>query len=94
MAKPTFGAWVKSQRTPLPPVKHVDLKDRTVVVIGANVGLGFQSAKHFAHMKPAHLVLACRSKAKGEAAIEGMQELPTTMSAIRANAMYPFSDQN
>jgi retinol dehydrogenase-12 len=84
MAKPTFGEMVKAQRTPLPPVKHIDLQDRTVVVIGANIGLGFESAKYFARMKPAHLVLACRNKGKGEAAIESMKRFPVTVSATCA----------
>jgi retinol dehydrogenase-12 len=82
MANPTFAEKLKAQRTPLPPVKPINLKDRTVVVVGANVGLGFESAKHFARMKPAHLVLACRSKTKGEAAIEGMQESPSTVPML------------
>jgi len=44
---------------------------RVVVVTGANVGLGFEAAKHFAALKPARLVLACRNKEKGNKAVEG-----------------------
>jgi retinol dehydrogenase-12 len=41
------------------------------MVVGANSGLGFEASKHFARMKPAHLILACRNKRKGEAAVLG-----------------------
>ncbi|KAH9969293.1 hypothetical protein BGW80DRAFT_1461768 [Lactifluus volemus] len=53
------------------PVVHVDLTGKTVVVVGANVGLGFEAAKHFASMNPKRLVLACRSQQKGQAAVDG-----------------------
>jgi len=34
-------------------------------VTGANVGLGYETAKHLASMNPAKLILACRSAEKG-----------------------------
>ena len=42
-----------------------DLKGKSVMVTGANTGLGFETAKHFARMKPARLILACRNEQKG-----------------------------
>jgi len=51
----------------------VDLTGKTVVVVGANVGLGFEAAKHFASMNPKRLVLACRSQEKGQAAVQAVQ---------------------
>jgi retinol dehydrogenase 12 len=71
MAKFSFLQFVRSQWTKLPPLPSVDLAGQTVVVTGSNVGLGYEAAKHFAKMGPKHLVLAVRSKAKGEAAIAG-----------------------
>ncbi|KAI0001188.1 hypothetical protein BJV77DRAFT_1057951 [Russula vinacea] len=55
------------------PAEHVDLTGKTVVVIGANVGLGFEAAKHFASMNPKRLVLGCRSQEKGQAALQAIQ---------------------
>ena len=60
------------QRQTVPPVARADLTGKTVMVIGANIGLGFEATKHFARMKPARLILACRSEAKAKAAIQGM----------------------
>ncbi|RXW19382.1 hypothetical protein EST38_g6481 [Candolleomyces aberdarensis] len=58
----------------VPPVATADLSGQTVVVIGANTGLGFEAAKHFARMNPAKLVLACRNEEKGNAAVSKIQQ--------------------
>jgi retinol dehydrogenase 12 len=53
---------------PALPVTTRDLTGRIVVITGANVGLGFEAAKHFYAMKPARLILAVRNMSKGEEA--------------------------
>ena len=53
-----------------PPVAHADLSGKTVVVVGANTGLGYEATKHFALMNPERLILACRSQQRGTAAME------------------------
>jgi NAD(P)-dependent dehydrogenase (short-subunit alcohol dehydrogenase family) len=45
----------------------VDLSGRVAVVTGANRGMGQETARELARIG-AHLVLACRSKDRGEAA--------------------------
>jgi NAD(P)-dependent dehydrogenase (short-subunit alcohol dehydrogenase family) len=57
------------QWTRVPPVAMTDLSDQTVIVVGANTGLGFEATKHFARMNPGRLILACRNKEKGTAAV-------------------------
>ncbi|KAJ7502584.1 hypothetical protein B0H11DRAFT_2188382 [Mycena galericulata] len=52
------------------PVVKADLTGKTVVVLGANTGLGFEATKHFATMNPGRLILACRSQSRGQAAVE------------------------
>jgi NAD(P)-dependent dehydrogenase (short-subunit alcohol dehydrogenase family) len=48
--------------------------DETVVITGGNAGLGYQCAKHLAAGDPGHhVVLACRSLARGEAAAEALR---------------------
>ena len=61
--------FLREQLATVPPVEHEDLSGKTVVVIGANVGLGFEAAKHFARMNPDRIILGCRSKERGEAAV-------------------------
>ena len=60
--------FLREQLATVPPVENEDLSGKTVVVIGANVGLGFEAAKHFAKMNPERIILGCRSKERGEAA--------------------------
>ena len=67
----TFFQFLREQLAPVPSVVHEDLSGKTVVVIGANIGLGFEAAKHFARMKPDRIILGCRSKERGEAAAAG-----------------------
>ena len=56
-----FQTWLdKWSRLPPPPPS--DLTNKTVMVTGANTGLGFEAAKHFAKMNPACLILACRNE--------------------------------
>ncbi|KAH9965249.1 hypothetical protein BC827DRAFT_1265275 [Russula dissimulans] len=73
MKRLTFFGFLKDQYWKVEPVERVDLTGKTVVVIGANVGLGFEAAKHFASMNPKRLVLGCRSEEKGQVALQAIQ---------------------
>lgn len=54
-----------------PDVLKADLTGKTVVLTGANSGIGFEAVKHFASMNPARIIMACRSKERGEQALKG-----------------------
>ena len=62
-------AFIKGQWTRVPPVEKGDLTGKTVIVIGANTGIGYETAKHFATMNPARLIMGCRNQAKGTTAL-------------------------
>ena len=66
-----FFQLLREQLATVPSVEHEDLSGKTVVVIGANIGIGFEAAKHFAKMNPDRIILGCRSKERGEAAATG-----------------------
>ncbi|KAF9031705.1 short-chain dehydrogenase [Hymenopellis radicata] len=70
MAKKSMFGWVKDQYTKRPAVVKVDLSGKTVIVVGANTGIGYEAAKQFASMHPGRLIMACRSKERGQAAVE------------------------
>ena len=53
----------------LPPPLQSDLMDKTIIVTGANTGIGLETAKLFARQRPKKLIVACRSGAKGQAAL-------------------------
>ena len=69
--KKTLLSFVVDQWSTVPAVENVDLTGKTVVIVGANAGIGFEAAKHVARMNPAKLILACRSESKGVAAVSG-----------------------
>jgi retinol dehydrogenase 12 len=71
MGKFSVLGFIRDQWTPLPALYRVDLTGQTVVVTGSNIGLGLEAAKHFARMNPANLILAVRSKSKGDTALAG-----------------------
>ncbi|KAJ7111996.1 short-chain dehydrogenase [Mycena epipterygia] len=71
--RPTTWDFIKSQLTKPKPLVKADLTGKTVVVLGANTGLGFEATKHFATMNPGRLILACRSETKGQAAVEKLK---------------------
>lgn len=50
------------------PEPTTPFTDQTVVVTGANTGLGFEAAKHAVALSAKKVILACRSLEKGEAA--------------------------
>ncbi|KAF8875612.1 hypothetical protein CPB85DRAFT_1235845 [Mucidula mucida] len=70
MAKLNFLQFVKAQYTKSSAVVNVDLSGKTVIVVGANTGIGYEAAKHFALMNPGRLIMACRSKDRGQAAVD------------------------
>lgn len=53
----------------VPPVVEENLEGKTIIVTGANNGLGFETCKHFARMGAGKLIMACRDKGRGEAAL-------------------------
>eukprot|EP01111_Echinosteliopsis_oligospora_P005558 TRINITY_DN1898_c0_g1_i1.p1 TRINITY_DN1898_c0_g1~~TRINITY_DN1898_c0_g1_i1.p1 ORF type:complete len:275 (-),score=49.19 TRINITY_DN1898_c0_g1_i1:73-897(-) len=65
---------IERNSTPLPDPQIQDLSAKVVVVTGANAGIGFETAKYIAKMKPKKLILACRSVARGEAAKKKIEE--------------------
>ncbi|KAF9535930.1 NAD(P)-binding protein, partial [Agrocybe pediades] len=79
--KLTFWGMVSDQWTTIPPVVTTDLTGKIVVVTGSNIGLGLETAKHFARMDPGKLIVACRSKEKGLAAVADIKG-DTTCSTV------------
>lgn len=57
------------QMSKVPPAVTTDLSGKTVIIVGANTGIGLEAAKHFAMMNPSRLILACRNQIKGAAAV-------------------------
>ncbi|KAK1216298.1 hypothetical protein PQX77_021085, partial [Marasmius sp. AFHP31] len=66
--------FVQEQMAGMPPViEGVSLHGQVVIITGANVGLGYEAAKHFAIREPAKLIMVCRSEKKGQDALEKLK---------------------
>ena len=61
-----------SQLFVTPPYPTYDFSGQTVIVTGSNTGLGLEAARHFARLNCAKLILAVRTKSKGEKAKESI----------------------
>lgn len=51
-----------------PPVPSTDCSGKTIIITGANVGLGLEAARHYVRLNAEKVILGCRSLEKGEAA--------------------------
>ncbi|KAF1969319.1 NAD(P)-binding protein [Bimuria novae-zelandiae CBS 107.79] len=49
-------------------IPDLDLSGKTIVITGANTGLGLECAKHLARLRASQIILACRDLTKDEAA--------------------------
>ncbi|PFH48615.1 hypothetical protein AMATHDRAFT_5644 [Amanita thiersii Skay4041] len=73
MARLTFLDVLYAQLSSVPPLVTKDLTEKTIIITGANTGLGLEACKHFARMNPGRLILGCRNKVKGEQAISNIK---------------------
>ncbi len=61
------------------PEHMPDMSGRTIVVTGANGGLGYEAARQFAH-RGGHVILACRDQEKAEYALQTIRSERTDVS--------------
>ncbi|KAG7091762.1 hypothetical protein E1B28_008164 [Marasmius oreades] len=65
----------EDQRRPMPaPVEGVSLEGEVVIVTGANTGIGYEAAKHFAIRGPKKLIMMARNEARGRPAVEKLKQ--------------------
>ncbi|KAK7429046.1 hypothetical protein QQZ08_004453 [Neonectria magnoliae] len=67
---PALRLFVHSQLFRTPPYPTQSFSNQTVIVTGANVGLGLEAARHIYRLNCARLILAVRTVSKGQTAKE------------------------
>ncbi|KAH6625536.1 hypothetical protein C7974DRAFT_434591 [Boeremia exigua] len=55
-------------------IPDLNLTGKTIIVTGANTGLGLECVKHLMRLQASHIVLACRDVKKGQAAVQKIRE--------------------
>jgi len=68
MALSYFAHFFYRQYFTRPPLPQASFEGQTVIVTGANIGLGLEAARHLVKLRAAKVILACRSLEKGAAA--------------------------
>ena len=63
------------------PYPDANFQSKTVIVTGANVGLGKEAARHFCRLGAAKVILACRDVDKGRA-VQADIEASTSRSGV------------
>lgn len=68
--------------TPKPPTRS--FTNETVIVTGANSGLGLEACRHLLRLNCAHLIMACRNTTAGEAA---RQDVLSTNPSVKPSTV-------
>jgi NAD(P)-dependent dehydrogenase (short-subunit alcohol dehydrogenase family) len=55
------------------PQIETSFEGKTVIVTGANTGLGLETARHFTRLGAEKVIIACRTISKGEAAKKSIE---------------------
>lgn len=64
----------KKKPTPMKPKKEELLKDKIVLITGANAGIGKETARQLAELGASKIILACRSSKRGQEAVEDLRQ--------------------
>lgn len=74
--------FLRAQFTKIPKLKPVNLSKSTVLITGANAGLGLEAAHEILLSKPERLILAVRDIEKGDVAKRELQNRTTSSTQI------------
>ncbi|KAJ8487120.1 hypothetical protein ONZ45_g14442 [Pleurotus djamor] len=74
MGNKPYSTYLFEQLYPVPRVETADLSGKVAIVIGANTGIGYETAKHFVKMGAQKVIMGCRNQARGEAAVKRLRQ--------------------
>lgn len=67
---------------PIPPTPAgTDLSGKTIIVTGGNAGMGYEAARQFLVLQAARVILAVRSRQKGQEAVSALRANPEVKKA-------------
>jgi retinol dehydrogenase-12 len=69
----SIGHFLYSQFFVTPKYPDTSCKGQTLIVTGANTGLGLEASRHLVRLGAEKVILACRNLEKGEAAVRDIE---------------------
>lgn len=78
---------IRAQRMKIPAVTPVNLTSSTVLITGANTGLGFEAAREILPSKPKRLILAVRNMEKGNTAKTELEKVTDASTNIEVRKL-------
>jgi NAD(P)-dependent dehydrogenase (short-subunit alcohol dehydrogenase family) len=83
----------RAQFTKIPQIVPINLSTSTVLITGANSGIGFETAREVLRSKPKRLILAVRSLERGNTASSELAKVksPSTEIDVRQLDQSSFS---
>lgn len=75
-------SFLRGQLLQTPPIPTQSFSGRTIIVTGANTGLGFETCKYLVQLKVSRLILACRNAVKADTARNALLALAPRGSTI------------
>jgi retinol dehydrogenase-12 len=79
--------FLKSQLTKIPLITPVNLSKSTVLITGANTGLGLEVAREIVRSKPERLILAVRNLEKGDIAKKDLDRAKSSGTRIEVHKL-------
>ncbi|KAK7991018.1 Protein dhs-3 [Apiospora arundinis] len=70
-------AWLHAHLWLALPIPTHSFAGQTIIITGANTGLGLEAARYFVRLDAAKVILGVRSQAKGQQAVEDIKNSPT-----------------
>ena len=74
--------FLKAQFTKIPLISPVNLSNSTVLITGANAGIGLETAREILKSKPKRLILAVRNLDRGNTAASELTKVKAASTEI------------
>lgn len=80
-------SFFRSQLFVTPPIPTYDFQDQTIIITGANRGIGLEAARHLLKLNAKRVVLAVRSAKRGQDAADELEKSTGRPGAVQVEEL-------
>ncbi|KAL3450553.1 hypothetical protein BJX65DRAFT_305388 [Aspergillus insuetus] len=80
-------SFLRSQLFVTPPLPTYDFTGQTIIITGANRGIGLEAARHLLKLNAARVILAVRSAKRGQDAAAGLEKSTGRVGAVQVEEL-------